>query len=132
MAESGHETEALEQYRSGLVLIQRTLARDPKNVNARKTEAALRLEMASQSLRRNNGVVFEELSKQLPVNRQLLFEYPEDSDCLLNLADNYSQPGMLESARSRVREGMEDFKKSVVCARVRWHRIPGTRGPSGS
>ncbi len=110
---TGHANEAIEEYRQGLGVTVRALSRYPKSLAARKTSATLHIARDAAALSINDLSVRNEILEQAGVNTQLLAEYPKDSDCLLNLAQNYSQLGTIAMRLGQTREGLAFYRRSV-------------------
>jgi len=114
LAAMGQSPAAVAQYRDGLSLAGKMLARDPKNLAARKAAAALHIGMDAPAAVLDDGAQEKDILAQAPLNAQLLAEHPKDTDLLLNLAQNYSQLGVIASRRGRPRESLADHLKSVA------------------
>jgi serine/threonine protein kinase len=113
LAAMGRSPGAVEQYREGLSVIGKVLARDPNSLPSRKAAAALHIALDAPAAALDDKFREKDILEQVPLNTQLLAEYPKDTDLLLNLAQNYSQLGMIAGRRGSTRESLADHEKSV-------------------
>ena len=112
---SGRRDAAVIQCHTGLLHTSRILEHDPRNLAARKSAVALHL--TSIAANRNGNHLKEaraEALEQLGQTTQMATEYPQDTDCILNLASALSQLGSMFTSEGQVAEGLVWFRKSVA------------------
>jgi tetratricopeptide (TPR) repeat protein/predicted Ser/Thr protein kinase len=112
---TARRTETIEETERGLQSADRVLARDPKNLAARKSSSLLHLLRASaNSWLINLPPARAEMLQQLPVNQQLAADCPQDADCLLPLASTFSQLGTITSREGDLPGAIAWYRKSVT------------------
>jgi len=112
---SGNQEEGIVQARKGLVQTAWILNRDPRNLAARKSAALLHLtSAAAMTLLNHLPEAKQEMLQELNPNTQLVAEFPNDADCILNLASNWSQLGTIASREGAIEESLSNYQKSVA------------------
>jgi tetratricopeptide (TPR) repeat protein len=107
-------SEELAETARGLTTTALILRRDPKNLAARKHAAALHLLHAEANSSLNVALAKTELEEQLPIAQQLAAEYPRDPDCILMLANSWSELGVAAAREGRLEESLASYQKSVA------------------
>ena len=104
---------AIEHYRRGIAATARVLAHDPGNFEARKNAAALHNALDKENSLNDPYATRKDVVDQIQANTRLVAEHPRDADCILALAQNYSQLGTLAGRDGQTRESIAWYRKSV-------------------
>jgi tetratricopeptide (TPR) repeat protein len=111
---SARTAEVNQQTERGLEAIRPVLAREPGNLAARKLTSRLHLIRVQANTSQDAVRAKAEIMEQLPLNQQLAEQYPQDPDCILDLAWTYSEVGALSSREGRTRESLAAYQKGVA------------------
>jgi hypothetical protein len=113
LAETGRQDYALAQYRRSLEQVQIVLARDPHNLEARKSNSRIHIEIGQVTKYRDAAGTRRTETELLPVYEALAREYPRDTDCLLDLASIWSQIGSTFEEEAKPAEPTGAFRESA-------------------
>ena len=114
LAETGRKKEAVAEYRRGVEQAALVLAKDPRDLAARKTNSRLHLEISMINRVEDPAGVRQEDMALMPLYEALVREYPEDTDCLLDLASMWSQIGLTYDQQGKLAEAVEAYTKSTA------------------
>ncbi len=106
----GKLDEALSEWKRGMVSVEALLARQPKNAEARKCSATLRLQAVQVLLERDPDAARREVAGRLPEYERLAADYPDDPDALLSLALARQTLGAIATLGERRAEALEDYR----------------------
>ncbi len=114
LANTGRSAAAIAQYRKGLAAIGHLLSRSPKDIELRKLSGDLHDVLDRENLGRDPTAAEKDALDQVRLSTALLSDCPQDPDCLLRLADNYSLLGTLAGRKAQTRESLAHYLKSVA------------------
>jgi tRNA A-37 threonylcarbamoyl transferase component Bud32/tetratricopeptide (TPR) repeat protein len=113
LAETGRATEAIAKYRRGLEQVQIVLAAKPRDLQARLLHSRLRQDIGQLTKYTDSAATRREDMDRLPGNEALVRDYPDNPDCLLELAALWSQVGSTFEQEHRLTDAADAFRRSA-------------------
>jgi tetratricopeptide (TPR) repeat protein/tRNA A-37 threonylcarbamoyl transferase component Bud32 len=114
LVEIGRQDDAVAQYQRGIERVRMVLARDPRNLPARKLNSRLHIEIGQVRRYTDPAAALRDDLELLPQDEALVREYPRDTGCLLNLAALWSQIGSIFDSERRLAEAANAFRRSAA------------------